>query len=241
MSPAARANRGIKVLGVSLALLNGVLWFCTPVIRSAVVEARAANLPTQYRPQIVNGVQELLVYFDPWLARGVFPAVFIFGFAVIPFLRRPGPGWAFPVLVGGLLLAFEAVWLFLTAVGVFLRGPNWKLFWPDEDWDPFRYVPLNNVNLSDYFWVGWLGQSVWEMPWALRELLGLLLLGGYFLVGAIIARALFRASQRTTPCWRWVVLVIIMQVAALVPFKMLGRWVFNLKYWIFIPEYHLNV
>jgi hypothetical protein len=247
MSAAARANRWVKVLGVTLALLNGVLWFCTPAIRGAVVEARAADLPARDRPTIINGAQELLVYFDSWLARSVFPVVFTFGLAAIPFLRKPdashagaGPGWAFAILVGGLLLAFEAVWLFLTGVGLFLRGPNWGLFWPGEAWDQGRFVPLGDVNLSDYFWLGLLGQST-DKGWLLRELPGLLLLGVYFLAGALIGRMLYRATQRTTPCWRWIVLVVLVQVAALVPFKMIGRWVFNLKYLVFIPEYHVNV
>jgi hypothetical protein len=245
MSTGERAYRGVVVLGVTLAVVNVILWFLTPALREAVVDARAGGLPTRDWPQIMTGVQELLVYFDPWLARWVFPFVYTLGLAAIPLLRRPaanrpgsGPGLAFPFLVAALLVAFEAVWLFLTAVGVFLRGPNWNLFWPDEPWDPHRVVPLNNVNLSDYFWQG---KAAPGMPWYVRELPGLVTLAVYFLAGIAHAWLLFRRTGRTTPFWRWVALLMLIQLAALVPMKMLFRWVFALKYWVFVPEYSVNV
>ena len=41
--------------------------------------------------------------------------------------------------------------------------------------------------------------------------------------------------------WRCVVLLMIVQVATLVPMKMLLRWAFNMKYLIYLPEYGWNV
>ncbi len=45
------------------------------------------------------------------------------------------------------------LWVVLIVLGTFLRGPNWNFFGPFEYWDPHKVVPLNNVNLSDYFWL----------------------------------------------------------------------------------------
>ena len=143
-------------------------------------------------------------------------------------------------MVSLLLIAFETVWLALIAVAVFLRGPNWNLFWPGEKWDEYRVVPLNNVNLSDAFWF-WMGHSVNGAPWAFRELPGLVLMGIYLLAGTALAFGLYRLDLRATSYWRWALLVLLLQVTALVPLKMLCRWLFNIKYWIFIPEYFWNV
>ena len=75
-------------------------------------------------------------------------------------------------------------------MGTFLRGPNWNFFGPFEDWDPHKVDPLNNVNVSDIFWLNWLGvplDSLKERYGAffgcvLRELPGFVLLFIYFIV-----------------------------------------------------------
>ena len=132
----------------------------------------------------------------------------------------------------------EAVWLFLIVVGVFFRGPNWNFFWPGEEWDVHRLVPLNYVNLSEYFWV-WMGQPTENMSWLRREFPGLALAAAYFLAGPVIAISLFRTTE--THYWRLILLVLLLQIMAIVPIKMLLRWLFNLKYVIYIPEHFINV
>jgi hypothetical protein len=247
MSNVARAGRGLRILGISLALLNLLLWFCVPAIRAFVDETTGRRVNPR-NLIIMTGVQELLVYFDPWLARRVFPIVYIFGLAAIPFLKKPSAvqtgsltGLIYAVIVSLLLVTFEFIWLFLTAVGVFLRGPNWNLFWPGEEWDEYKIEPWNNINLSDYFWFHWMDLRPHDIPWVMRESPGLILIGSYLLTGFFLAYVLFRYQRRATPYWRWIVLVLMLQLAALVPFKMMCRWVFNVKYWIYLPEYDWNV
>jgi hypothetical protein len=74
-------------MGIALGLLNVLLWYSVPAVREWVLAIH------EYGPNknmvILSGVQELLVYFDPWLARGVFPVVYTLGFAVVPFLVKP--------------------------------------------------------------------------------------------------------------------------------------------------------
>jgi len=141
-----------------------------------------------------------------------------------------------------LLVGFELVWLFLIVVAVFFRGPNWNFFWPGEEWDANRLVPLNNINLSEYFWVYWMGKPVEDMSWLSRELPGLALTGAYFLAGPLIALVLFSSTSYSRhDKWRLVLLVLLVQLLAVVPIKILLRWLFNLKYVIFIPEYYFNL
>jgi hypothetical protein len=236
----------VRIFGISLALVNLLLWFCVPAIRAFVDETTGRWATAPHKPQIVTGVQELLVYFDPWLARVVFPLVYVLGLAAIPFLTpSPAgsgsrPGRAYAVVISLLLIALEMVWLLLIAVGVFLRGPNWNIYWPDEWDEEDKLVLLNNLNLSDSYWLS-EGGMPGEMSWAMRELPGLVLMGVYLLAGIVLAYVLFRSGSRATRYWRWAVVVLLFQLASLVPLKMLCRWAFNTKYWIYIPEYGWNV
>ena len=55
---------------------------------------------------------------------------------------------------------FLELWVTLIILGTFLRGPNWNFFGPFEYWDAHKVLALNNVNLSQYFWI--------DVAWARR-------------------------------------------------------------------------
>jgi hypothetical protein len=254
MTAVPRGYRATRVLGVVLGVANVVLWLAAPAIRDSA-DSALGRLNVPGRPGFVYGVHELVVYFDPWLARGVFGVVYTVGLAAIPFLRKPVPnppgsaaGWPYTLVVTALLLAFEAIWLLLFAIGIFLRGPNWNLYWPGEAYVP-KMVPLSNVNLSRLFWVDLLGTGPdgFKPRYGviagalLRESPGIILLLTYFLAGLVLARFLARVSRHTTAYWRWAALVLLVQLAALVPAKVLPYWWFHLKYWIYVPEFSFCV
>ena len=227
----------LVILGISLALLNLFLWFCVPTIR-AFVDQTTGRWSDSCNPNIMTGVQELLVYFDRWLARVVFPITYTLGFAAIPFIQKIDCGRVdrqadvcLTIVVSLLLLALEAVWIFLIAVGVLLRGPNWNIFWPGEEWSTHKLVARNVVDLSQYFWLNWMDQRL-PASWALRELPGVALIGGYFLAGTVAAYLMCRYESRAMPYWRWAALVAVLQLAAVVPLKMLWCWLFNGHYWV---------
>ena len=48
---------------------------------------------------------------------------------------------------------FLEMWVTLIILGTFFRGPNWNIFGPFEYWDPHKVLALNNVDLSQYFWI----------------------------------------------------------------------------------------
>ncbi len=130
MSGLERAGRVGIVLGVGLGLLNLAVYFAVPTIRD-FVDARAGRLSLPYRPRISYSGAEIYVYFDPWIADSVFPAVYTLGFAAVAFLVRPKRddtgsvrGLVAAVCVWLVLLGLEVVWLGQTAVGIFMRGPN---------------------------------------------------------------------------------------------------------------------
>ena len=113
-------------------------------------------------PWYFLGLQEMLVYFDPWMAGVVLPSLVVLGLMAIPFLdfNKTGNGYytikqrKFAYII--FQFGFLELWVTLIILGTFLRGPNWNFFGPYEIWDPHKVEALNNVDLSQYFWVKWL-------------------------------------------------------------------------------------
>lgn len=238
-------RKSLVITGTGFAILNVLLWFSCRAIRDAV-DAADGRLDSPIRPFIVNGVQELLVYYDPWLARLVLPLVFTLGFALIPLLLwesdssadRPTISQAFHSVSLTLLWSLEFVWLFLIGVGLCCRGPNWVFYWPHEKWDLSRLEVLNLVNLSEYFWDLVPGTSHPASAWWVRELPGFLFLAAYFVGGMLLVLYLNRKNPKLH---RLLLVTLIFQLALLVPLKMAGRFLFDLKYFIAVPEFFFNL
>jgi hypothetical protein len=190
----------------------------------------------------------MLVYYDPWMAGVVLPTMIIIGLIAIPYIdfNQKGNGYFTYIqrkfAVGMFLFGFIVLWVTLIVLGTFLRGPNWNFFSPFEPWDPHKVLPLNNVNLSDYFWLP-LGQVFEEgQGWFLRELPGIVLVVLYFLVPPpLLAKTVMRPFFIKMGFVRFFLLVNLLQFMAILPIKMILRWAFNLKYIVYIPEYFFNI
>ena len=134
-------------------------------------------------PWYFLGLQEMLVYFDPWMAGVVLPSMIIVGLMAIPYIdtNKSGNGYftynerkfAYNTFQYG----FVVLWVVLILLGTFLRGPNWNFFGPYEYWDLHKLIPLNNVNLSEIVWIQLLGKTKPESI-LLRELPGIALVPG---------------------------------------------------------------
>jgi hypothetical protein len=111
-------------------------------------------------PWYFLGLQEMLVYFDPWIAGVMLPSLIIGGLCAIPYIdvNPEGSGhygWKDrKFAITTFLFGFVILWLLLIIVGVFFRGPGWNWFWPWETWDPERAVATPNRNWSDLFGLG---------------------------------------------------------------------------------------
>jgi hypothetical protein len=191
----------------------------------------------------IKGAQELLVYFDPWLALYVIPTAFTLGIALIPFLSEPthnrqSVASSFNILF--VLTVMEAVWLLLVAIGVLFRGPNWNFHWPWDEWVP-RITAMNHATFSERCWELLSHERGHEITWIVQEFPALTFLVGFSLSSLLFACLLFVRSQQLIPYWRCLMLTLIIQLAALVPIKMCLFWMFNIKYIICLPDHGLNV
>jgi hypothetical protein len=184
------------------------------------------------------------------MAGVVLPTFIIVGLIALPYIdfNREGNGYySFlqrPFAVTVFMFGFLVLWVTLIVLGTFLRGPNWNFFGPFTYWDPHKVDPLNNVNVSDIFWLRWMGQSVKpeNMHWLKREAPGIILVLLYlFALPPLLARTVFRTYFIRMGFIRFMILVTLMQFMAALPIKMVLRWTMNLKYIVYIPEYFFNI
>src|SRR4029078_10303659 len=133
-------------------------------------------------PWYFLGLQEMLVYFDPWHAGVVLPSLIIVGLMVIPYIdiNQRGNGYycfkdrKWEILT--FFLGFHILWITMIMIGNFFRGPGWNLFWPWQKWDPHKVVALTNVDLP--YLVGFRNYT-------LSALFCLFVIGAYFVIGVV--------------------------------------------------------
>ncbi|HMO86999.1 MAG TPA: hypothetical protein PKC18_18990, partial [Lacipirellulaceae bacterium] len=231
------------------------------ILLTAPLEEPASSVKTpnpSKAPWYFLGLQEMLVYFDPWMAGVVLPSLIVVGLMAIPYLdyNKLGNGYytikqrRFAYLV--FQFGFLEMWITLIVLGTLLRGPNWNFFGPYEDWDAHKVEALDNRNLSQMFWETALGRSLPVAPAdasfpkqigfiVFREWLGIALTLGYFIaLPPIMALTFMRRYFQKMGLIRFMLMANLMLFMASLPIKMVLRWVFNLKYIIAIPEYFLN-
>jgi len=225
-----------------------VIW---AVLLKAPLEqpASSAKAPNPSKaPWYFLGLQEMLVYYDPWMAGVVLPTFIIIGLISLPYIdfNQKGNGYFTfaqrKFAVTTFLFGFVVLWCTLIVLGTFLRGPNWNFFGPFENWDPHKVLPLNNINLSDYFWLP-MGVVFEEgKAWYIRELPGIILVLAYlFLLPPLLARTIMRPFFVKMGFIRFFLLINLIQFMAALPIKMVLRWTLNLKYIVYIPEYFFNI
>ena len=220
-----------------VAILVTVFLFAWSIVLDAPLEEQATSTLTPNpakAPWYFVGLQEMLVYFDPWIAGVVLPGLIIFGLAAIPYLDTNPSGigyytWAdrkaeIVVFCFGFFL-----WVGLIIVGTFMRGPGWMWFWPWEPWDPNKMVQATNIDLTEF--LGISSRSV------VGSLIGGTVVVGYYAVGMLLP---YRYLQRRRPETllrvgpvRYVLTFFLLLTMLALPIKMVLRLMINLKYiWV---------
>jgi hypothetical protein len=164
------------MIALTAVLIFWAIWLQAPL------EEPASSVKTpnpSKAPWYFLGLQEMLVYYDPWMAGVVLPSMIVAGLMAIPYIdfNKAGNGYytikqrPFAYIV--FQLGFLELWVTLIVLGTLLRGPNWNFFGPYEPWDAHKVEALNNVNLSEYVWQWWLGKSLPAVPqltWMVNDL-----------------------------------------------------------------------
>jgi hypothetical protein len=189
---------------------------------SLVVEAPLEGIADPaYTPAVAKapwyfvGLQELLVYFDPWIAGVMVPGIIIVGLMMIPYLDRNPVGtgrYAFrkrPVAWTAFLFG-TVLWFVLIAIGEFTRGPHWAWYWPGESWDVQRPAE----------------PPTWDLPlgWGIASLVG------YLAVGLALPAWLFPSFRRELGTSRYAVSMLLLLGMLAIPLKIVLRLVFDIHY-----------
>jgi len=246
---AAKAERLTKALPdkvhtwpylVRLEMLVGTAVMALTTVWSIVVDApleEPAN-PTKTpnpskAPWYFLGLQELLVYFDPWFAGVVLPAMIIVGLMVIPYVDINPRGNGYYCFrdrwfsVSFFLFGFVGLWISTIIIGTFWRGPGWYLFHPGQYWDVHKTVAITNVDWAEFWGITSPGGQFW---FGLASVVGFL-----FGIPAVFWQARHKKSptlQKLGAVRYWIVALFVWSTAGVLV-KMLLRLILNIKYiWV---------
>ena len=180
--------------------------------------ANPADTPIDERaPWYFVGLQELLIYFDPWLAGVVLPSILLVGLIVLPFVdpnKETGIGRYTlrdrPVAVPAFCFGF-IMWFVLIIIGQFFRGPARMFYWPWEDKTVLKEVPV-------------------------AELVNFHIAGGfaffilYFGICIVVPQFIFKNFYKTLGVVRYYIFMTLFVTMLFVPLKIFLRYIFDVKY-----------
>jgi hypothetical protein len=204
-------------------------------------------------PWYFLGLQEMLVYFDPWMAGVVLPSLIIVGLMVVPYIDTNPKGNGYYTIKErkfafyGFMFGFLVLWVLLIWIGTFMRGPGWYFFWPGQYWDPHKTVALTNVDLP-YL----LGARTKTAQFIIGMIATGAIFGWFVPLVPLLAKKELPRTVKSLPGMGWMHelyqqqgLVRFMITAGLfatmmaLPVKMVLRWTFNIKYLWVTPWFNI--
>jgi cytochrome b/b6/petD-like protein len=192
-------------------------------------------------PWYFLGLQELLVYFDPWFAGVVLPTLIIVGLMVIPYvdINPRGNGYfslrARWFAIGTFLFGFLVLWIVPIIIGTFLRGPGWYFFAPWQRWDPHKTVAITNVDLPVLLG-RWFGMR-WMQVQPGLGIVGLLFVAGWLALPFVWWKRRYRTSEtlQRLGLVRFAIVSQLFMIQFGVLLKMILRWTLDVKYVLVTP------
>ncbi len=198
-------------------------------------------------PWYFLGLQEMLVYYDPWIAGVVLPSLIISGLVALPYIDTDPRGNGYYTIrerfnvIWTFGFGFVVLWIALIFLGTFMRGPGWIFYGPFEYWDKHKVLAGNNVNLSEIIWVKFFNVGL-PSNILVREIFGLALVVIYlFVLPPILGATVLSRWYEKYGFMRYNIIMSHLLIMISLPIKMYLRWTLNLKYIVSIPEYLFNI
>ncbi|MFQ5862648.1 MAG: hypothetical protein ACE5IC_05940 [Candidatus Brocadiales bacterium] len=128
---------------ICLMLMSLLLIIVSILINAPLEEmANPSKTPNPSKaPWYFVGLQEMLVYFDPWIAGVMAPTLIIIGLSVIPYVDRNlrGVGSYSGIKERPFAATIFSIgvfaWFALIIFGYYFRGPAWLVYMPWESWE----------------------------------------------------------------------------------------------------------
>lgn len=183
----------VRVEFLAAVIVTVILFVWSITLNAPLEEPANPNLtmnPSK-APWYFLGLQEMLVYFDPWIAGVVMPGLLVVGLMVFPYVDSNPLGngyysWRQRKFAVGMFLWGWFMWIILIIIGTFIRGPGWIWFWPGQTWDHNAVVFEKNIDLHEYFGID---------NWIVEMIFGAIVVGGFYLVGGLFFHWLMTRSE----------------------------------------------
>jgi hypothetical protein len=234
----------VEFLGALFVMIILVFW--SFMINAPLEEAANPTLtPNPSKaPWYFLGLQEMLVYFDPWIAGVVLPTLIILGLMAIPYIdiNPKGNGYyTFKERKSAILIfcfGFIVLWVSLIVLGTFWRGPGWYFFLPWQTWDTHRVVALTNIDLSEVFGIHTRRADYSLNPFAL--IFGAVVIIGYYsLSGIYWLKKKNSDLLKKLGFFRYNIVAFLFLTMMALPIKMILRIGFNIKYILVTPWFNI--
>jgi hypothetical protein len=203
-------------------------------------------------PWYFLGLQEMLVYFDPWIAGVVMPTLIIIGLMVIPYVDANPLGNGYYTYrqrrfaIWTFLFGFLVLWVTMIVIGTFIRGPGWMWFWPTQTWDHNRLEFAVNQNLDQVFgingaWLAHILPASWKgsSPIIARAIFGVFPVAIFAIFAAYFIHWVSMLTDFSRKIYKRMTLLQIITIDAMLipmialPLKILLRLLFRIKYiWV---------
>ena len=175
-------------------------------------------------PWYFVGLQELLVYFDPWISGVVLPSLILVGLILIPYLDNnpigvgryqiSGRYFAISNFVFGFLL-----WWLLIFIGWSFRGPNWQFYWIGESWEYGKPLASTLKNFS--------------------PISGIISLSVYFAGGIVLPRVIWKNYFKGLSLTKYIIAMSHCLMMYGVAIKMVMRIFFDVRYILVTPWFNI--
>jgi hypothetical protein len=232
----------IEFLAAIIVTVILIVWSIT--LNAPLEELSNPNLTMNpaKAPWYFLGLQEMLVYFHPWMAGVVMPTLIIVGLMVIPYIDNNPLGSGYytwkqrKFAIGTFCFGFLVLWISMIVIGTFIRGPGWMWFWPGQTWDPSRVVFEVNRDLPDVF-------QVTSMPG--KVVFGALAVGLYMALAGwgihklITLTAFNRKIYQRMNLLQYVTMQFFLIAMLSLPVKILLRLLFRINYVWVTPWFNL--
>jgi hypothetical protein len=190
----------VRIEFLAAVIVTVVLYVWSITLNAPLEEPANPNLtmnPSK-APWYFLGLQEMLVYFDPWIAGVAMPSIIMIGLMVFPYVDSNPLGngyytlrqrrFAVNMFSWGFLM-----WILLIVIGTFIRGPGWIWFWPGQTWDHSAVVFDRNRDLHEI--LGMTPANFADhprlLPWVVG-IFGFLVVSTFFLAGGLFFHWLMR-------------------------------------------------